>query len=527
MQLEIQRKKIHSLIYFWGLVLVGISLPVSPFLLSVSILGLSLNWILEGGFVRKLKILWHRKSVIAILSIYILQIIGLLYSKDLSYGLQDSKIKLPLLALPLIVGTSEFISLKKIKVILQFFIASVFVGTIISSVAYLLMKQTYLPDTRRISLIISHIRFSLLIDLSVFICLYFSLFKTFQVRNHEKIIYLPAAGWFILFQLILQSFTGIWILMVLLPVVLISWAFNQKKIWVRASVIIFLSGGLSLILAVTYSAYSKFYPPPSINRKSLEKFTAQGNLYSQNTDNNILENGHYVYLNICEKELREEWNRLSNIDYDGTDRKGQSLKQTLIRYLTSKGLYKDSAGLAKLKPEDISMIEDGYSNYIFSRHLGIYPRIYQFFWELDVYLKTGSSGGHSLSQRIEYLKNGMEIIRKNFWYGVGTGDVKLEYDNQYEISDSKLEKELRLRAHNQFVTFFITFGIVGFTWILLAFGYTLWHEKKWQDLPAIAFLLIAFLSMFNEDTLETQAGVSFFAFFFSLFVFGYKKESKY
>jgi hypothetical protein len=33
------------------------------------------------------------------------------------------------------------------------------------------------------------------------------------------------------------------------------------------------------------------------------------------------------------------------------------------------------------------------------------------------------------------------------------------------------------------------------------------------------FFFIAFLSMLNEDTLETHAGVTFFSYFYSLFLF--------
>jgi hypothetical protein len=231
-------------------------------------------------------------------------------------------------------------------------------------------------------------------------------------------------------------------------------------------------------------------------------------------------------LYICNKELRSEWNSISDIHYDSLDNKGQELNQTLIRYLASKGLRKDSAGLAALSQEDVRMIENGYSNYIFKRRFALYPRIYQFIWELDVYFKTGRSGGHSLAQRIEYIRNGMEIIKRNFWIGVGTGDLKTEYERQYEISDSSLALKWRLRAHNQYVTFFIAFGFFGFTWIVIAFTYAISHERKWRDLLTVLFLLIAFLSMINEDTFETHAGICFFSFFLALFVFGYRKNNQ-
>lgn len=524
MQLNIRRNDIHRSVYFWGLILLCVSLPVSNYFMSVALFVLSINWILEGDFTRKWMILTKRKSLLVILSVYLLHAIGFLYSTDYQYAIHDLKIKLPLLVLPLVVGTSEKISVRKLKIILQFFIASVFVASLISTVAYVNMNQSLLPDRRNISLFISHIRFSLLIDMSLFMCLYFSLYHTFMASVKEKIIYLILAVWFAIFLFILQSFTGIWIFITILPIMLIHWSFIKRNTWLMVSISSAILVGFIFILTLLYSAISKFYPPPEVIPEKLEKYTANGNLYAHDPDNKSLENGSYIKQYVCAKELRKEWNKISDMHYDSVDNKGQMLNQTLIRYLTSKGLHKDSAGLAALHEEDIKMIENGYSNYIFKRSFALYPRIYQFIWELDVYFKTGKSSGHSLAQRIEYIKNGIEIIKRNFWIGVGTGDVRIEYDRQYDISNSQLSEKWRLRAHNQYVTFFITFGILGFAWIVFAFVYAISYERKWRDLLTLLFLLVALLSMINEDTLETHAGICFFSFFLSLFIFGYRKK---
>ncbi|MBN2215124.1 MAG: oligosaccharide repeat unit polymerase [Bacteroidales bacterium] len=524
MQLNIRRDEIHQFIYFWGLILLGVSLPVSNYFMSIALFVLSLNWIAEGNFAGKWHILTNRKSLLAVLSVYLVHVIGLVYSTDYQYAFHDLKIKLPLLVLTIVVGTSGRISVSRLKIILQFFIASVFIATIISTVACIIMNQSVMYDTREISLFISHIRFSLLINMSLFICLYFGLYQTFRTTLKEKIVYLLLAVWFAIFLFILQSFTGIWIFITVLPVLLIHWFVIKKNTWLTISIIIVVLAGFILALTLLYSIIGKFFPSLEISPEKLEEYTVNGNPYHHDLESGLLENGNYIYLYLCEKELRNEWSKKSNIHFDSTDNKGQVLNQTLIRYLTSKSLTKDSAGIASLDQEDIRMIENGYSNYIFKKRFAIYPRIYQFVWELDVYMKTGRSSGHSLAQRIEYIRNGVEIIKRNFWIGVGTGDVKMEYDSQYEASDSRLENKWRLRAHNQFVTFFITFGFIGFTWIIFAFMYAISFEKKWKELLPVLFLVIAFLSMLNEDTLETHAGICFFSFFFSIFIFGFRKR---
>ena len=42
---------------------------------------------------------------------------------------------------------------------------------------------------------------------------------------------------------------------------------------------------------------------------------------------------------------------------------------------------------------------------------------------------------------------------------------------------------------------------------------------NYKDYYYLVFIAIAMLSMINEDTLETQAGVTFFAFFNSFLLF--------
>ncbi len=56
-----------------------------------------------------------------------------------------------------------------------------------------------------------------------------------------------------------------------------------------------------------------------------------------------------IDLYVCEPELKKEWNKISTISYESVDRRGQQVSLTIRRYLTSKGLRKDSAALARLK----------------------------------------------------------------------------------------------------------------------------------------------------------------------------------
>ena len=103
----------------------------------------------------------------------------------------------------------------------------------------------------------------------------------------------------------------------------------------------------------------------------LERFTANGNPYTHNANTGALENGHYIDLYVCEPELTKEWNRISRVPYDSLDRRGQPVSLTIRRYLTSKGLRKDSPALSKLNPADIQRIENGLANYRFRENPGL------------------------------------------------------------------------------------------------------------------------------------------------------------
>jgi hypothetical protein len=519
------RADIHNKIYLAGLALLGISLPVSLFMMSVSELLLSANWVLEGNFKKKLQILKQRKSLLLIISIYLLHAIGLLYSNDFQYALHDLRIKLPFLALPIIIGTSEQLSGKQIKYILLLFISTVIVSSFISTAILFDLTKIEVNDIREISPFISHIRFALLVNMAIFSLLYYIFFNTSNKSYlRGKVIYIIAAIWLIIFLFLLQSFTGILIFIIITPFIIIVWAIKQKNPISKTTVILALIAGLSLITLYIAMSVRKFYSVEEIDPKNIDKYTVNGNKYFHDFNYKVLENGNYVRIYICEKELRNEWNKRSEYDYDGKDKKGQNINQTLIRYLTSKGLRKDSAGVSKLTKEDIRLIENGYSNYIFKSKLGIYPRIYQIIWEIDTYKKLGNPSGHSITQRFEFQKNAIQIIKKHFWIGVGTGDVLQAFNIQYNISNSPLAKRWRLKAHNQLITFFLTFGVFGFIWIMFSLIYPIFYEKKHRSLLFIIFFMIALFSMLNEDTLETHAGISFFSYFYALLLLGHKNE---
>ncbi len=510
--------------YYWGLIALSVGLPLSEFLTSLSQFFIGGYWLLSGNFSEKWKIFKSRKIIWFIISIWFLHVAGLAWSQDFDYALRDLKIKLPLLLLPVFIGTSDLLSLKQLKVIFQFFVVAVIAGSVISIFVLLGFSSREVTDIRNISVFISHIRFSLLINIAIVILVYFLQTKNFSFSFKQKILFASGIIWLIVFLFILKSFTGIVLFSVIAPIIVFIWAFrNIKKIY-----LIFISGFIlvSAIFAFQfiYKIYSEFTNVEEINYKKLPFRTNQGNLYIHDFSNMQVENGNYIMLFICEKELKTEWEKLSNVPYFNPDKNVKQVKYNLIRYLTSKALKKDAVGIKQLTKEDIIKIENGASNYKYFGN-SMSHKIYDFFWQLDSYVNGGNPSGHTLTQRIEYLKAGWTIFKENIVFGVGTGDVKKSFEEEYKRINSQLEPERRLRAHNQFLTFLLTFGIIGFTYILLAIFIPVIISKAYKYYIFNFAFFISLLSFLNEDTLENQAGLSMFTFFYVLFVLGLSKKT--
>jgi len=501
-------------------------LPHSRYLLSMSEIGLVFFWISEGNFKSKLQTLKTKPEIFIFASIFLLHLIGLFYTQNFSYAAKDLRIKLPILLFPIILGTSLKLTAKEIKLIVSVFTISIIAKTIYGTASLLGLTGTTINDFPELAGKFSHIRYALLLNIAAFSMLYYLVFYKKKEKLTYKLIYLTGFIWLSFFLFLLHSVTG-WVIWI----VLFIFSFISLSIYQKNRFLKYLFLGISgLIISGTflYFSYSfnRFYKSDKLIPAQIEKYTKEGNIYTNHLKSSQKENGHFVNIYLCEKELGPEWNKRSRIDYNGTDKKGQKIKYTLIRYLTSKNLRKDKDGISKLTDQDIKNIENGMTNCIFADKYSVYPKIYEFLWQIDRYFSGGNPENQSVSQRLEFLKNGKEIIKRNFWIGIGTGDVKDEFQKQYELSQSKLSEKHRLRAHNQYVTIFITFGLIGFVWFMFALVYPIIKTKQYKNYLALISFIILALSMLNEDTLETQMGATVFAFFLSFFLFAGKLNAE-
>ena len=285
----------------------------------------------------------------------------------------------------------------------------------------------------------------------------------------------------------------------------------------------------SLIVAVAFFIVQHEVKPllkvEPVDFATLEQKTAQGNDYWHDTIHNPVEDGKYVGLYYCRKELQEAWLQRSGMAFEGTTENGENLEATLARYLTSKGLRKDAQGVMTLTDEDIRNVEQGVANYNNWRHPGLRARLSATLFEYNLYHRYNNPNGGSLAQRIEYTRASFHIIGRHPWFGVGTGDVPQAFAQAYDEIHSPLKEEFRFRAHNQYLAIAVAFGLVGLAFFLFVLLYPWCASRKNHTYLYLAFLTIMLLSMFPEDTLETQAGATLFAFFEALLLFAAPQKS--
>lgn len=506
------------------------SLPVSTFGMSLSQFILLFNWLAEGRFHEKLIQIKKNRAIPVFLLFYGVHLLGLMYTTwpdgftGAGYnGLDDLRIKLPFLVLPLIIGTSAPLSFSELKMMIYSFATTLAGSSIISSALLFGLFETEIHGPRDLSVFISHIRFALLLNIGVFAFAFLLFNRKYTISKTEKWIAALGMIWFSVFLILLQSFTGILIFGILLLIHAVIFVVRMRNRFIRKALAITVFSGVVLVLVSIYLFVDRYTQFDTYNPEQLDLYTENGNPYVHYFSNLQVENGHWVGLYHQPEELKAAWNARSGLNYNGLDHRGNYIRQTLERYLTALNLRKDSIGVSRLTEDDIRMIESGYANPIYKKKYSLYPRLYEIVWELDLYFRGGNPSGHSVSQRLEYYRTGFSIWKENFWFGVGTGDVDAAYQQAYDKKISRLGEKYQHRSHNQYLSLLLAFGLIGFLFILFSIIYPVIYLKGWKKYLFMLSFLVAILSMFGEDTLETQAGATFFVFFYSLCLFGFKE----
>jgi O-antigen ligase len=510
-------------LYLFGLVLLVSAMPLSMYMMSMAQFVLAGAFLLEGNFIEKFRRFFRNTPAIIIVGIFLLHVVGMLWTSNYAEGWRDIRVKLPLLTLTVIIAGSEPLSQKQFKLVIGFFIAAVFAGTIISMAVLTGIIHHEVNDIRDIFIFhISHIRFALFTCIAIFSLLYFLMYES-QSWFFRLLLFVLAA-WLFVFLFIMDSITGIVISIAVIVFLLLKQAYVTRKISSRFVYII-----LAIAIPVSIYFFVRKITDTYYTAKNeiiiADAKTKEGNPYAFNLEDKDRENGYLLWVYINEDEMRKAWDERSPYNFDSLDRRKQWIKYTLMRFLTSKGYRKDGEAVHNLSEQEIHSVEKGITNVNYQNISGVRARILQIVWEFDMFMHGGEVSGHSVVQRIEFWRAARGIIKENLIAGVGTGDMPQAYRQQYSILNSKLDERHRLRAHNQYLAIGVAFGLIGLLYFLFALTAPMIMTKKYRDYFYVTFIIIALLSMISEDTLETQAGATFFAFF-NIFFLMRKDEEK-
>lgn len=514
-------RDVHRQVHLFALALALVTLPWSEFLLSLSQIILIGNWLWEGTARRDLGGRFKRAFTgpggAVFLSFFGLHVLGLAWTTDLKWGLDLCRILLPVLVFGLVLPSVPRLADRELKNLLLLGAWSV----VASTIAALAMRHEVLAQGRYrdLSPFISHIRLGLMLCFSIAVLVYH-----WPRRWALAAAHLLAILWSLWFLDQLQSLITIPILAALAVYGLWRVVRHRGPVSKLAALLV-LAGAAGLAVQFLWSGYQGYLRVDRTVLDQLDETSAGGERYYHDLENPLRENGHYVWVHVADGELERTWERRSAMPFHGEDKLGQPLRFTLIRYLASMGQRKDSTGVQTLTDEDVARIENGMTSVVQGRRGAMAARIAQVLYELDAYRNQGDPNGHSVTMRIEFVRTGLHIARENWLTGVGTGDTQRAFNAAFDELDSPLEPQWRLRAHNEYLTLFISFGLFGFLWSLFSWWWPAWRLQACTQPLFMAWAIIFLLSCLSEDTIETQMGATFFALYYALFVFAAPRAS--
>lgn len=487
--------------------------------MSIGQAGMIIAWLWQGRYRERLKTLVQNRQALAFAGIYLIFLVGLIQTSDFAYAWKDLRIKLPILLLPLLIASMPPLGHRHTLRFIHVIFGSCAVVCIIGLMIYIGLIPRSGDNYREISPFISHIRLSTILVWCFFTAVWITI-RPIPENHIPRWVYTGLAIFFLFFLLLLKSFTGLIVFSLMLIFVCIWTVVMAEKRSTRtitASIIIIFSG---MLIYLVGNEYQRHFRREKIDLSRLPATTRNGNTYKYYPEDTYTENGYYFWMYIAPYELKTEWEKRSKIPYSGTTENGYPLDHMLIKFITSKGWRKNGAAVIQLTDEEIRAIEKGTPNYLYMNPWDIRWRIYETIREIDHYRRTGDPNYQSVSTRLEMWKIGTQVMISHWFSGVGTGDVPKAMREAYKRSDTQLEEKFWMNPHQQYITIGIATGIAGLLVFLALFLYPFTSHKNRNNLPWVFIFMISLMAMLDEDTLETQAGVTQVAFLYCILLWG-------
>lgn len=395
---------LYSKIHFLLLLGIAATLPF-PMILSNSIIGiLLLCWLLNGKIIHKVKAAVSNKLALLIISVFLIQAVGMLYTDNFKSGFFQLEKSLSLLILPIIIFSGPKLRPAQFRILFLCFLASCLFA-ITGSLLWAMHKRVILQSLSQVEINnfyislasshgISHVYFGMYVV--------FSFFITIHLISEWK----PVSKW----KQILIGF-------------LLLYLFSYSLI--STGLMPFISLVAALVVVGPFWSKRNYHL-----RRTLFILVPI-----------VLIGGIFAYQNAS---VREKISQRTDFSY-------QKINNNPYEYSAT---------------------------------------------------------------RMGPLKNSLSLLQNNWFWGLGTGDAHEAMKMWY--IENELDLLVNFNSHNQYLGIMLLVGVPGLTVYLTSLLYPLYLSFSNRFFLFSAYIIILLICSLSENILETNKGIVFFAFFYSI-----------
>jgi hypothetical protein len=510
------RRDAFRWVHLGALALVVVGLPWSNFLMSLGQLLLVGNLLVRGIVKRdlghRLRAALTSAPVLVLLSFYVLHVVGLLWTDDLQWGLDLCRILAPVVVFTIFLQASPPLDEDELRWLLLLGAWSTIAVTLWCGWDVGMLDPGV--DYRDLSCFISHIRLALLLCFAVCVFAHY-----WPAALWKRLLHAVAIVWSLHFVARLGSIAGATILLLVALVWTWRWSSRARPPmrWAMRGFLVLVPLLMTIYLWSCVRDFDRIQP--GINNTLLQA-TAGGAPLSPRSHQPA---ARERLVRLAQHQRERTVPGVGTAEQAALQRRGRSRRSAFEHDHPLSGIHRRHQGFggAHVPARSRSAADrGGHPSIHHGDRSGLRERIDEVLFELERYRATGDPSGYSLAMRLEFWKAGSTIAREHWIAGVGTGDTQKAFNAQYDRMGSALSPRWRLRAHNEYLTLWISFGAFGFIWCMIAWIWPALRTGAFRRPLFVAWAIAFAISCLTDDTPETQAGATFFAFFYCLFVFG-------
>jgi len=127
---------------------------------------------------------------------------------------------------------------------------------------------------------------------------------------------------------------------------------------------------------------------------------------------------------------------------------------------------------------------------------------------------------NELTLRLTIFKCATYIVKENFLFGTGIGDVMPELESVYRQVGFKFGYNNSYDPHNQYLRICLGTGAVGLILFIATLISVIHRAIRVRDWLVLGFMVVFCISFLFESILERHSGIIVYAFFHSVLIFG-------